>query len=226
MVTGASKGIGREIVRVLLEEGVNVVAVARNEFGLEQLQEEMRVGKRLLAVACDIRDHLEVERLFEVATDRFGKIDIVVNNAGVGQFGPVEELEIPDLHEIIDTNLKAVMYTCQAAFVHMKRQGGGQIVNIAAVLGIEAIPQAAAYCASKWGVIGLSESLRQEGRPYGIRVSVVSPGLTQTDFADYPAHAKPDGLRPETVAEGVHYLLTQGQDVSTSHLVLRHEERE
>ncbi|MGZ4123341.1 MAG: SDR family oxidoreductase [Tumebacillaceae bacterium] len=225
IVTGASKGIGREIVRVLLEHGINVVAVARNEFGLERLQDEMRVGKRLLAVACDIRDHLEVQRLFEVATDRFGSIDIVVNNAGVGAFGPVEELEIVELHEIIDTNLKAVLYMSQAAFVHMKRNGGGQIVNLSAVLGLEAIPQAAAFCASKWGVIGLSESLRQEGKPFGIRVSVVSPGLTQTDFGDVPATSKGNGLRPETVAEAVYYLLTQGEDAATSHLVLRHDER-
>src|SRR6478752_4403945 len=105
IVTGASRGIGRAIVRNLLELGINVVAVARNEYGLERLQEEMRVGKRLLAVACDIRDQLEVERLFEVASDRFGRIEIVVNNAGVGSFAPIEEYDEVMLDEILDTNL-------------------------------------------------------------------------------------------------------------------------
>lgn len=225
IVTGASKGIGREIVRMLLENGCNVVAVARNEVGLEQLQDEMRVGRRLLAVACDVRDQLEVERLFEVASDRFGDPDIVVNNAGVGFFASIEEMTPEDYHEMIDTNLNAVFYMCQAAFRHMKRMGRGQIINVSAVLGLEAEAQAAAYCASKWGVMGMSEALRQEGRPYGIRVSVVSPGLVQTDFGGYPAQSKTHGIRPETVAESVHYLLTQGMDARTSHLILRTDER-
>ena len=223
IVTGASKGIGREIVRILLENGVNVVAVARNEYGLEKLQEEMRVGKRLLAIACDIRDPLEVERLFEVATDHFERIDVLINNAGVGSFQAIEELELPMLHEIIDTNLLAVFYTCQTAFRHMKRRGGGQIVNIAGLHGLEGVPNAAAYCASKWGVVGLSESLRLEGQPHGIRVAVVSPGLVETDFAGYPATAKGRGLKPETVAEAVLCMLTLGEDAKMSSLVLRHD---
>ena len=224
IVTGASKGIGREIVRLLLENGVNVVAVARNEYGLEQLQEEMRVGKRLLAIACDIRDPLEVERLFEVATDHFDRIDMLINNAGVGAFEAIEEMELSVLHEIIDTNLLAVFYTCQTAFRHMKRRGGGQILNIAGLHGHEGAANAAAYSASKWGVVGLSESLRLEGRPHGIRVSVVSPGLVQTDFAGTPAVAKWRGLKPETVAETVCYMLTLGEDARMSNLVLRHDE--
>jgi 3-oxoacyl-[acyl-carrier protein] reductase len=225
IVTGASRGIGREIVRLLLENGLNVVAVAKGEYGLERLQEEMRAGKRLLAVACDIRDHLEVERLFEVATNRFGQIEIVVNNAGVGAFGPVEELAVADFEDMVDTNLKAVFYTCRAAFQHMKRHGGGQIVNVSAVLGMDALPNSAAFCASKWGVTGLTEALRQEGRTHGIRVSMVAPGMTRTGFADTPPHAKANGLHPETVAEAVHYLLAQGQEAAASSVVLRHDER-
>ncbi|MBL0387853.1 SDR family oxidoreductase [Tumebacillus sp. ITR2] len=221
IVTGASRGIGRAIVRNLLELGINVVAVARNEYGLERLQEEMRVGKRLLAVACDIRDQLEVERLFEVASDRFGRIEIVVNNAGVGSFAPIEEYDEVMLDEILDTNLKAVFHMCRAAFVHMKRNGGGQVVNIAALLGMETEPFASAYCASKWGVMGLTEALHQEGRPHGIRVAVVAPGTTQTDFAGIPSQQKSQALRPETVAEGVSYLLQQGDDAKMSQLVLR-----
>ncbi|PWK06646.1 SDR family oxidoreductase [Tumebacillus permanentifrigoris] len=221
IVTGASKGIGRAIVRHLLEHGVNVVAVARNEYGLERLQEEMRVGKRLLAVACDIRDQLEVERLFEVATDRFGRLEIVVNNAGVGAFAPIEEIDAVMLDEILDTNLKAVFYMCRAAFGHMKRHGGGQIVNIAALLGLESEAHASAYCASKWGVMGLSEALHLEGRPFGIRVATVAPGPTQTEFAGSSSSTRHPALRPETVAEGVAYLLTQGDDIRMSQLVLR-----
>jgi NAD(P)-dependent dehydrogenase (short-subunit alcohol dehydrogenase family) len=221
IVTGASKGIGRAIVRHLLELGVNVVAVARNEYGLERLQEEMRVGKRLLAVACDIRDSLEVERLFEVATDRFGRLEIVVNNAGVGAFAPIEEIDELLLDEILDTNLKAVFHMCRAAFGHMKRHGGGQIVNIAALLGVESEAHASAYCASKWGVMGLSEALHLEGRPHGIRVATIAPGPVQTDFAGASAPYKQAALRPETVAEGVAYLLTQSDDIRMSQLVLR-----
>lgn len=221
IVTGASKGIGRAIVRHLLETGVNVVAVARNEYGLERLQEEMRVGKRLLAVACDIRDQLEVERLFEVATDRFGRLEIVVNNAGVGAFLPIEEIDEVLLDEMLDTNLKAVFHMCRAAFTHMKRHGGGQIINIAAHLDLDTEPHASAYWASKWGVLGLSEALHVEGRPFGIRVAAVSPGSVQTDFAGIPATQKTHGLHPETIAEGVTYLLTQGDDVKMSQLVLR-----
>jgi 3-oxoacyl-[acyl-carrier protein] reductase len=226
IVTGASRGIGREIVKVLLEQQLNVVAVARSEIDLERLQDEWRVGKRLLAVACDIRDHLEVERLFEVALDHFDQVNILVNNAGVGAFLPIDETEPAVMHEILGTNLLAMLYTCQAAFRHMKRIGGGQIVNIGAVLGVEAIPNAAAYCASKWGVMGLSESLRLEGKPFGIRVSVVLPGLTQTDFAGFPAQGKPRGLKPQSVAEAVAFLLNQGEDAKMSTLLLRHDEAE
>ncbi|KEO83719.1 SDR family oxidoreductase [Tumebacillus flagellatus] len=221
IVTGASRGIGRAIVRACLEMGINVVAVARNEYGLERLQEEMRVGKRLLAVACDIRDQLEVERLFEVACDRFGSIEIVINNAGVGFFAPIEEYDEAMLDEILDTNLKAVFHMCRAAFVHMKRGGGGQIVNIAALLGHVAEPFASAYCASKWGVLGLTEALRLEGSPHGIRVASVSPGTTQTDFGGIPSSQKGQALRPETVAEAVTYLLTQGDDAKMTQVVLR-----
>lgn len=221
IITGAGQGIGREIVRTLLEAGAQVVAVARNEVGLERLQEEMQAGRRLLAVACDIRDPLEVERLFEVAADRYGRIEIVVNNAGVGLFAGIEETPVAAVDEMIDTNLKAVIFMCQVAFAHMKRNGGGQIVNVSAVLGQEALPHSAAFSASKWGVNGLSEALRQEGRRYGIRVAVVAPGETQTDFAGTPAYNKPHGLKPETVADSVRYLLMQESDVQTAHLVLR-----
>ncbi|HEU4964676.1 MAG TPA: SDR family oxidoreductase [Bacilli bacterium] len=226
IVTGASKGIGREIVRKLLLQGMNVVAVARGELGLERLQEEMGAGKQLLAVACDIRDALEVERLFEVATDEFGRIEVLINNAGVGTFGSIEDTDLADVDDMVDTNLKAMYYCCKTAFTHMKKRGGGQLVNIAAVLGLEAIAQAAAFCMTKFGVIGLSESLRREGQSHGIRVSVVAPGLTQTDFGDRPATDKPDGLKPESVAEAVWGLLTQNEEVKGATSVLRHEERD
>lgn len=226
IVTGASKGIGREIVRRLLEQGVNVVAVARSEMGLERLQAEMDAGKLLLGVACDIRDALEVERLFEVATDRYGRIAMLINNAGVGYFGPIEDMDAADAEEMFDTNLKAMFYCCKSAFAHMKKRGGGRIVNVAAVLGLEAIPDAAAFCATKSGVIGLSESLRREGQRHEIRVDVLAPGLTQTDFGQQPAIAKPDGLKPETVADAVVYLLGQGDEVKGTTLVLRHHEKD
>lgn len=184
IVTGGTKGIGRGIAEALVREGVNVCISARHEEEIERAVGALRdVGEGAVAGAvCDVRDYEQVRALMEHAASEFGGLDILVNNAGIGIFAAVEEISPEDFRAVLETNLFGVFYCCREAIPLMKKRGGGYIINISSLAGVNAHPRMSAYNASKFGLNGFSEALMQEVRHDGIKVSYVMPGSVNTEF--------------------------------------------
>jgi NAD(P)-dependent dehydrogenase (short-subunit alcohol dehydrogenase family) len=206
LVTGGSRGIGFAIARTLTEHGASAAITGRSAAGLERAREA--IGGRTLAVEADVRDPEQVQRAIDEAVERFGGLDVLVNNAGVGQFSNVAEMGISQWKSVIETNLSGVFYCCHAAIPHMRRRGGGWIINISSLAGKNAFVGGAAYCASKAGLNSFSEALMQEVRHDNIRVSYVMPGSVATDFGGPGGQgAAPWKIQPEDVGQLVLDLL-------------------
>jgi NAD(P)-dependent dehydrogenase (short-subunit alcohol dehydrogenase family) len=205
IVTGASRGIGLAIARALITSDVNVMITGTKQ---QPLTEAVRgLGAMAMAQTADVRDYASVERAFSAAAAHFGGIDILINNAGVGVFTPVANMSVEQWHAVIDTNLTGVFYCCRAVLPHLKKRGGGWIVNISSLAGKNAFPEAAAYCASKSGLNAFSEALMQEVRHDGIRVAYVMPGSVNTNFGGHQTAGADWKLSPDDVAEVVVDLL-------------------
>ena len=224
IVTGGSKGIGFAVAEALVRAGADVVLCARNA------EEVARAGRslegagqgRVVGVTCDMRVHDEVRQLVERAVAEFGGLDILVNNAGVGVFAPVDELEVDDWHRVIETNLNGVFYASHAAIPHLKRRGGGYIINIGSLAGKNPMPGGSAYNASKFGLIGFSEAMMLDVRHHGIRVSYVMPGSVATHFNDHtPTDADAWKIQPEDVGQIVLDLLTMPERTLPSRVEVR-----
>ncbi|HKC62537.1 MAG TPA: SDR family oxidoreductase [Pyrinomonadaceae bacterium] len=210
IVTGSTKGIGRAIAEALVREGLNVCVSARKADEVEQAVRELSdAGEgNVTGAVCDVRDYDEVKALFEHTASEFGGVDVLVNNAGIGIFGRVDETEPEDFRAVIETNLFGVFYCCREAIPQMKRRGGGYIINISSLAGANAHPQMAVYNASKFGLNGFSEALMQEVRHDGIKVSYIMPGSVNTDFGgDEPDETKSWQLQPSDIARVVVDLL-------------------
>jgi NAD(P)-dependent dehydrogenase (short-subunit alcohol dehydrogenase family) len=182
IVTGGSKGIGLGIARAFVARGKQVVISARNERELAKAVDELGVGDRVAAVAADVQRAEDADRLIKETVARFGGLDVLVNNAGLGTFARVADMSIEAWRQVIDTNQSGVFYCCHAAIPELRRRGGGYIVNISSLAGKNSFVGGAAYCASKAGLNAFSEALMQELRYDNIRVSYVMPGSVATDF--------------------------------------------
>jgi NAD(P)-dependent dehydrogenase (short-subunit alcohol dehydrogenase family) len=176
IVTGGSKGIGLAIARALLGRGMQVTITGRGERDLQRAAASLSAGDRLHAVAADVRDEAASRRIIAETVSRFGGVDVLVNNAGVGRFANVADMSPETWREVIETNLTGVFYCTHAALPELRRRGGGYIINISSLAGKNAFTGGAAYCASKSGLNAFSESLMQEVRYDNIRVSYVMPG--------------------------------------------------
>jgi len=182
IVTGGSKGIGLGIARAFVEREMQVVISARNERELARAADQLGGGDRVATVVADVQRAEDAERLVKEAVARFGGLDVLVNNAGIGTFAHVSDMSIDTWRKVIDTNLTGVFYCCHAAIPELRRRGGGYIVNISSLAGKNSFVGGAAYCASKAGLNAFSEVLMQEVRYDNIRVSYVMPGSVATDF--------------------------------------------
>jgi 3-oxoacyl-[acyl-carrier protein] reductase len=227
-VTGGSKGIGLAIARALLDGGGQVAVSARGDAALKKAAETLEAGDRVLTVRADVREPADAQRLVDETVRRFGGLDVLVNNAGVGMFGNVADMSVDDWRRIIDTNLSGVFYCTRAALPELRRRGGGYIVNISSLAGKNAFTGGAAYCASKAGLNQFSEALMQEVRHDNIRVSYVMPGSVATGFggasgADDPSTAPGAGwkLSPEDVAKVVVDLISHDARSLASRVELR-----
>lgn len=185
IVTGASAGIGLATAEALLAEGYAVVICARRSASLERAVSLLaeKWPETVAGTTCDVRSYEQVERLFEYCDNRFGGVDVLVNNAGIGHFKSVEETTPDEWHAVIETNLNSLYYCSHLAIPRMRVRGGGYIFNIGSLAGKQAFPTASAYCASKFGLIGFSEALMQEVRYDNIRVSYIMPGSVRTSFS-------------------------------------------
>ena len=212
IVTGGSRGIGYAVARALLEGGANVVITGTNQGALDEAARNLRgvagQGVHVEAVRADQRQHAEVERLMDAVVARFGGLDILINNAGVGIFKPVADLSVEEWHTVLDTNLTGVFYCCRAAIPHLRRRGAGWIINISSLASRNAFPEAAAYCASKAGLNQFSEALMQEVRHDGIRVSYVMPGSVSTEFGGHGSRKEGWALQSEDIAQVVLDLIS------------------
>ena len=184
VVTGSTKGIGLSIARSLLQEGVNVVISSRHQKDVEERVCELEQQGRghVIGRKCDVRDPEEVRQLIDYCVNELGRIDVLVNNAGVGIFKSVEKMSVLEWKNVIRTNLDGVFFGCHFAIPEMRKNGGGFIVNIGSLAGKNAFPKGAAYNASKFGLTGFSEALMQEIRYDDIRVAYVMPGSVDTSF--------------------------------------------
>lgn len=205
LVTGGNRGIGRGVAEALAREGATVALTAREAAGAERAAGEIGRGAR--GFALDVRDFDAVRRTVAAVESAFGGLDVLVNNAGVGLFGPIEEMSPEDFRTVIDTNVNGLFYCTREAIPAMKRRGGGYIFNISSLAGRNAFPGAGAYCASKHAVNGLSEVLFQEVRHEGIRVSYLMPGSVATDFGRGSAAKQEWALQPSDVGDVVLDLL-------------------
>jgi 3-oxoacyl-[acyl-carrier protein] reductase len=225
IVTGGSKGIGLAIARAFLDRGMQVTITGRNPQDLERAQSLLSGGADVLTVAADVRIPDDAQRAVDETVARFGGLDVLVNNAGIGRFANVADMSIETWREVIDTNLSGVFYCTHAALPELRRRGGGYIVNISSLAGKNAFTGGAAYCASKAGLNAFSEALMQEVRYDNIRVSYVMPGSVATGFShpDGPtAEGKDDWkLTSEDVARVVVDLISHEARSLASRVELR-----
>ena len=189
-ITGTSKGFGREWTIAALERGDRVAATARNTDTLKDLVEQY--GDAILPIELDVNDRAADFAAVQQAYDKFGSLDIVVNNAGYGQFGMIEELSEEDARAQIETNVFGALWVTQAALPFMREQGSGHILQVSSIGGISAFPNVGAYHASKWALEGFSQALAQEVEDFGIHVTLIEPGGFSTDWSGPSAKKSTD----------------------------------
>ncbi len=224
IVTGGTRGIGRGIANSLVTEGINVCIGARNRSEIDEAVETLSSqGRgRITGLVCDVRNYPQVRSLFERTVADFGGLDILINNAGIGKFGLIEEMSPEDFCAVLETNLFGVYYCCHEAIPLMKRRGGGYIINLSSLAGANPHPRMAAYNASKFGLNGFSEALMQEVRHEGIKVSYIMPGSVNTEFGgDTPGEDKSWQLCPEDIARVVLDLLRHDERSLPSRVEIR-----
>lgn len=228
VVTGATRGIGLAIARALLERGGRVLICARDRPDVEETVASLRAehGDRVHGTACDVRSYDDVRSLFTDVRQTFGTLDILVNNAGIGSHSYVERMPVEEWNATIETNLSGVFHCCHEALPLMKGNSGSYIINIGSLAGKHASPGSAAYCASKFGLVGFSEALMQEVRYDHIRVSHVMPGSVNTSFGRSGGQdpSKTWKLLPEDVAAVVINLLEMDPRALPSQVELRPSE--
>jgi NADP-dependent 3-hydroxy acid dehydrogenase YdfG len=186
VITGASSGMGEAAARHLSAQGSSVVLGARRVERLQALAGEITAaGGKALAVETDVTNREQVKRLVDTAVESYGRIDVLINNAGIMPLSPLERLKVDEWDRMIDVNLKGVLYGIAAALPHMKKQKSGHIINLSSVAGHKLFGGSAVYSATKFGVRALSEGLRQEVKPYNIRTTIISPGAVKTELLDH-----------------------------------------
>jgi NADP-dependent 3-hydroxy acid dehydrogenase YdfG len=229
-ITGASSGIGEATAHLLAERGAKVVLGARGAQRLEAVAALITErGGDAACIATDVRRREDVAALVALATTRHGRLDVLVSNAGVGPISPLDELRVEDWEEMIDVNLKGVLYGIAAALPVFREQGSGQFVNVVSTAGLRIVPQQAVYAGTKNAVRTISEGLRQEaGRD--LRVTVVSPGFVDTNFADSVTNpdtraeilAGRDAIAiPPAIARAIAFAIEQPADVDVGDIVVR-----
>ena len=229
LVTGASSGIGEATARLLGAAGASLVIGARRTDRLETLAAEIRASGGTVEVrALDVTDRPDTAAFAEFALERFGRIDVIVNNAGVMPLSPMASLKVDEWDRMIDVNIRGVLHGIAAVLPSMNAQGFGQIINVSSIGGLGVVPTAAVYCATKYAVRAISDGLRQENRQ--LRVTCVYPGVVESELAstitDADAAAamveyRKIALTPDAIARAILYAVEQPDDVDTSEIVVR-----
>jgi NADP-dependent 3-hydroxy acid dehydrogenase YdfG len=222
LITGSSRGIGLAIARSLGRLGAKLSLCSRHAGKLESAGAEMRgEGTIAITTAVDVTRSSDIGKLVQKTEESLGAIDILINNAGIGYFGPFQEASESDWDAVLDTNLKAVFLLSKAVAPGMIERRTGHIINIASLAGKNAFAGGAIYCASKWGLLGLSECMAEDLRQYSIRVSAICPGTVATDFSPHGGKDTRKMLQPEDIAHAVEAIVTQSPQSFISEILLR-----
>lgn len=220
IVTGGGRGIGREISLQFAREGADVAIAARSDSEIETVAEEIRAcSTKALAVTTDLREPTSVARLFERTLDRFGRLDVLVNNAGVWIAGDSEDFPVADWDTTMDINARGAFLCAQHAYGPMTKQGGGRIINVSSIRGKEGYPRMAAYSASKFAMNGLTEALSREWLDDGIRINSVCPGPVDTGYVTGESRNEARIL-PEDVADLTVFLASSEAEHITGETVV------
>jgi NADP-dependent 3-hydroxy acid dehydrogenase YdfG len=232
VITGASSGLGEATARHLAQHGAKLVLGARRQDRIQALAKELTgTGSNAVAVTMDVTDRQQVQRLVDTAVESFGRVDVMINNAGLMPQALLERLQVDEWEQMIDVNLKGVLYGIAAALPIMKQQKSGHFINVSSVAGHRVGPGFAVYAATKFAVRALSEGLRQEVKPYNIRTTVISPGAVATELPNsvtdpetadrirkfYAAAAIPADSFARTVA----FAMSQPDDVDINEILFR-----
>jgi 3-oxoacyl-[acyl-carrier protein] reductase len=223
VVTGAGRGIGAAIAKELSSLGATTVLCGRTRATLESVMQAItEAGGKAEVVSCDVTSLASVEAAAGRVETSFGRVDILVNNGGIGGFGgPLHQLSPEAWEQILNTNLRGVYYAVRAFAPMMIRARSGHVINVSSLAGKNALPNGAAYAASKWGLNGLSYSLAEELRGYNIRVAVICPGSTNTELSPHVGKDPGKMLQPEDVAHAVAMLVTQSAQSFVSEILMR-----
>jgi NADP-dependent 3-hydroxy acid dehydrogenase YdfG len=232
VITGASSGLGEAAARHLSADGAAVVLGARRIDRIKGLADELGGrGGKALAVATDVTDPGQVKGLVDAAVRGYGRVDVMINNAGLMQQSPLERLKVDEWDNMIDINIKGVLYGIAAALPHMQRQKSGHVINVSSVAGHKVTPNGTVYCATKHAVRVISEGLRQEVKPYDIRTTIISPGAVATELpnhiTDEPSAAgiqkfyEGYAIPADSFARAVAFAMSQPPDVDINEILFR-----
>jgi NAD(P)-dependent dehydrogenase (short-subunit alcohol dehydrogenase family) len=223
IVTGSSSGIGKAIALRFAAEGAKVVVAARRIDLCQRTVEQItRNGGEACALQTDVAVEEQVHRLIEQTVTRYGRLDILVNNAGIGGGGRVADTTTQVFDEVMNTNLRGTFFCCRAGFRQMKRQGGGLIINMSSVAGLQAWAGTGIYSASKHALMALTKALADEGRPFHIKASAICPGGVADELVDAAPQdiLRSEQIDPFDVAETALYLATLGKHATVHHIVI------
>ena len=226
IITGSSRGIGRSIALMLASYGAKVVLAARDQNNLETLQAEIKSsGGEAICVPTDMSLESDIQNLVTQTINAFGRLDIVVNNAGLGIYDPAEKTTTETWDKLLNVNARGPFILCREAISHLRKQDRSFIINVSSVVGVRGYANQAAYTASKHALMGFSKALAKEVQPDGIRVHVLLPGGVDTDMLSL---ARPDLdksvlMKPEEIAEVVLFLVTRAGNATVDELLIRRE---
>ena len=232
VITGASSGLGEAAARLLSAQGATVVLGARRSDRLQSLADELSgSGGKALAIATDVTHRNQVKRLVDTAAQKFGRVDVMINNAGIMPRAPLERLTIDDWDRTIDVNVKGVLYGIAAALPHMKKQKSGHMIFVSSVAGHKIGPDFAVYAATKHAVRALAEGFRQEVKPYNIRTTIISPGAVATELPDsvteqdiaekIRTYYDEIAIPAESFAQAVVFAMSQPEEVDVNEILFR-----
>lgn len=222
LITGASRGIGFAIAQKLGRMGARLSLCARGATPLEKAAKEIQQqGASAVAFPADVTRASDITSLVKKTEQMLGPIEILVNNAGIGYFAPIQQAEVDKWDAVLDTNLKAVFLLTKAVAPGMIERRSGHIINIASLAGKNAFAGGSIYCASKWGLVGLTQCMAEDLRPFGIRVCGICPGTVATEFSPHAGKDPRKMLQPEDVAHAVEMILTQAPQSFISEVLLR-----
>ncbi|MBB4303486.1 NADP-dependent 3-hydroxy acid dehydrogenase YdfG [Rhodobium orientis] len=232
VITGASSGMGEATARDLAAKGAKVALGARRADRLEALVKDIKdAGGEAVAVATDVTKLDEVQKLVDTAKEAFGRVDVIFNNAGLMPLSPLESLKIDEWNQMIDVNMKGTLYGIAAVLPIFKEQKSGQVINVSSVYGHKTVATGAVYCATKHAVRSLSEGLRQEVKPYNVRVTVISPGAVDTELTQHISEpelgdnvrdlVKKIAVPATTMADMVAFAISQPENVDVSEILFR-----